>query len=163
MQRSQLHRLQQTSEQEDGQNHKWRSKGHSTNTMHYFTTKYFSTACKSPKWWHKSLAYAKKPPLSVFSVEKALPGEEMKSWAVWLLHTILKDSLHLAASSKTTIIFFLVTKKYVIYLYSHYYIKPKFSQSQHLLRKCYSSWEAENFHCIIKIRDSQEFYLQSTC
>lgn len=92
-------------------NHKGTSKGHSANAMHYFTTKYFSAMCKSLERWHKSPAHAKNHHFQFFSVEKASPGEEMWSSAIWLLSTILKYSLHLAAPSETTTIFFVVTKK----------------------------------------------------
>lgn len=131
--------------------------GHSTNAMRYFTTKYFSAICKSPEWWHKS--FAKNQHFQFFSVEKASPGEEMNSSAMWLLSIILKDSLHLAAK----IFFFLQQRSMMIYLSSHYNVRTKFSQSQHILQSWYGSWEVENFHSIIKIRDSQEHYLQSAC
>lgn len=111
MQRNRLHRSQQTSKQEDGENHKGRSKRHSANAMHYFTTKYFSAMCKSLERWHEPPAHAKNHHFQFFSVEKASPSEEMRSSAMWFLSTILKYSLHLAAPSKTTTIFFVVTKK----------------------------------------------------
>lgn len=71
---------QQASEQEDGQNHKWRPKGPSTNAMHYFPTQYLSALCTSPEWWHKPLA----PPLCNVVTKS----------------TVWQDSLHLEASIK---------------------------------------------------------------
>lgn len=132
--------------------------GHSTNAMHYFTTKYFSAICKSPEWWHKSLA--KNHHFQFFSVEKAPPGEEMNSSAMWLPSTILKDSLHLAAK----IYFFSCNKgaRWSICPVTTT-LRTKFSQSQHVLQRWYGSWEVENFHSIIKIGESQEHYLQSAC
>lgn len=42
-------------------------------------------------------------------------------------------------------------------------LRTKFSQSQHVLQRWYRGWKVENFHSIIKIRDSQEHYLQPVC
>lgn len=67
-----------------------RSKGHSSNAMHYIMSKYISATRKSPEWWQNYLIHAKNHCFQFsFPVGKAYLNEK-KSCAISLLSTISK-------------------------------------------------------------------------